>query len=148
MVELTYNNVQTIPSGQAAVFNTVIACPCRHVLHANESSVITMMGTPNTRDACFATYDLDFKANIALSEGATVGPIAVTISNEGEALQIAQAIVTPAAVGDYFNVSCTAVINVPKGCCAHVGVENISVGTTTNPSIDMQNAVLKINQTR
>lgn len=148
MVELTYNAIQTIPYGRGAIFNTSIACPCGHVIHNNESSVITFRGVPKNQNSCYASYFVLFKGNVALSAGATLAPITIAITNEGEVLPTSSAIVTPAAVGDYSVVTCVATINVPKGCCAHVGVENASVGAATNPSVDLQNAVLEVIQTK
>lgn len=34
--------------------------------------------------------------------------------------------VTPAAVEEFFNVSAGTYIEVPRGCCAHIAVENTS----------------------
>ena len=136
MAEYTYNPVQLIPAGASAIFNTSRGCPRGLVLHRNESSVITLRGG--------FRYQVTFNGNIALPEGATVGPISVAISLEGEGLQTSNAIVTPAAVDQYFNVTSTAIIDVPRCCCSHIGVKNTSVGETTNPAINMQNANLTI----
>lgn len=146
MIEFVYNALQTVLPNQGAVFNTSIACPCGHVIHMNESSVFTFRGIPKNQGSSFATYFVLFKGNVALSEGATVAPITVAITNEGEILQTSIATTSPAAVEVFENVVCVATINVPKGCCSHIGIENISVGTTTNPSIDLRNAVVEIVQ--
>jgi hypothetical protein len=45
--------------------------------------------------------------------------------------------VTPAAIGDYFNVSASVFIDIPQGCCSHIAVKNIS-----SQAIDVQNANL------
>ena len=50
-----------------------------------------------------------------------------------------QMIVTPAAVGNYFNVSASIFLDVPAGCC-----QNISVKNTGTTSADIQNANLII----
>ena len=136
MSEHIYNPVQLIPAGANAIFNTLRGCPKGLVLHRNGSGVITLRGG--------ARYQATFNGNIALPEGATVGPISVAISLEGEGLQTSNAIVTPAAVDQYFNVTSTAIIDVPRCCCSHIGVKNTSVGETTNPAINMQNANLTI----
>jgi len=52
-------------------------------------------------------------------------------------LQSTRMIVTPAAVENFFNVSAQAYIDVPRGCCATVAVEN-----TSTQSIQVQNANL------
>ena len=46
-------------------------------------------------------------------------------------------IVTPAAVGEYFNVAGGVFLDVPAGCCTQVSVRNTSVG-----AVDVQNANL------
>ena len=54
---------------------------------------------------------------------------------EGEALGSATAVVTPAAVEDFFNVFAAAFIEVPRGCCVTVAVKNTSTET-----IELENA--------
>lgn len=143
MAEFTYNPIQTVEPNQAVVLNTSIPCNKGYVYHRNESGIVTLRGIVNNPCAPFARYQCTFNANIAVSEGGTVGPIAVALAISGEALQTSKAIVTPAAVGDYFNVTSTAFITVPKGCCFEVSVENVSAGSVP---IDVQNANLVISR--
>ena len=80
-------------------------------------------------------------------EGGTAGPIAVALAIDGEPILTSKAIVTPAAVDEYFNVTSTAIITVPKGCCFNISVENVTEGATptTVPSqINVQNANLTV----
>ena len=35
---------------------------------------------------------------------------------------------TPAAVEQYFNITNTAIVTVPKGCCYTIAVENVDAG--------------------
>ena len=92
---------------------------------------------------------------MGLPTGSTVGPISVALALDGEPLLTSRAIVTPAAVADdpptqnnFFNVTSTAIISVPKGCCFNVSVENTSESatpaTTPAPSILVQNANLTV----
>lgn len=53
-------------------------------------------------------------------------PISIALAIAGEPLNSATAIVTPAAVGEYFNVFTAAFIDVPRGCCITIAVENTS----------------------
>ena len=87
-----------------------------------------------------------FNGNIAVPEDGTVGPISVALAIDGEPILTSKAIVTPAAVDEYFNVTSTAFITVPKGCCFSLSVENTSeaTGTTPAPSINVQNANLVV----
>ena len=141
MAEFTYNPVQTVESNQAVILNTSIGCNKGYVLHRNEFGVVTLRGIVNNPQAPFARYQCTFNANIAVSEGGTVGPISVALTIGGEAIQTSKAIVTPAAVGDFFNVTSTAIITVPRGCCTDIAVENVSEGAV---SIDVQNANLVV----
>ena len=135
MAEFTRDSVQTVLYGAPVQLDTSIGCTKGYIIHRNGSGILTLRGIRG--NGCFARYLLEFGANIALSEGATVGPIAVAIALDGEPLGTSKAIVTPAAVGDYFNVNCHAYITVPIGCCAYVSIENVSAG---QQSIDIQNA--------
>ena len=76
-------------------------------------------------------------ANIAIAEGGTVEPISLAISLDGEPLAATTMTITPAAVGNYFNVSSSVFIDIPQGCCSHIAVKNIS-----GQAIDVQNANL------
>lgn len=144
MAEFTYNPIQLIQPGASAIFNTVIRCNKGYVINRNESGVVILRGIVNNRCSNFARYQVTFNGNIALPEGATVGPISVALAIDGVPINTSNAIVTPAAVDNYFNVTSTAIIDVPRGCCFNVSVTNTSVGETTNPAINMQNANLVI----
>ena len=146
MAEFTYNPVQLIPSGGSAIFNTVIKCQKGYVINRNESGIVILRGIVNNCCAGIARYQVTFNGNIALPEGATVGPISVALAIDGTPINTSTAIVTPAAVDNYFNVTSTAIIDVPRGCCFNISVMNTSTGETTNPSINMQNANLVISR--
>ena len=87
-------------------------------------------------NGCRAVYRVTFNGNIAIATGGTVEPISVALTINGEALGNATATVTPAAIGDFFNVSVTTFIDIPCGCCVTVSVENVSSTT----AIDVTNA--------
>ena len=144
MAEFTYNPVQTVEVNQPVILNTSIGCTKGYVYHRPESGIVTLRGIVNNPCSSFARYQCTFNANIAVSTGETVAPISVALSISGEPIPTSTAIVTPAAVGDYFNVTSTAFITVPKGCCENVSVENISTGGT---DIDVQNANLVVVRT-
>lgn len=139
MAEFTYNPVQLINPSQNAIFLTSIPCNKGYVYHRNESGIVILRGIVNNACSNFARYRVTFNGNIAVPTGETVGPISVALSIDGEAIQTSTAIVTPAAVENYFNVTSTAYITVPRGCCFNVGLENVS----TVP-INLQNANLVI----
>lgn len=139
MAEFTYNPIQLVPANQAVIFNNSIMCPKKYVIHRNESGIVILRGIVNNPSSCFARYQVTFNGNIAVPEDGTVGPISVALAIDGEALPTSRAIVTPAAVDEYFNVTSTAFITVPKGCCFNCSVENVS-----DDAINVQNANLVI----
>ena len=75
---------------------------------------------------CKARFRVAFGANIAIPTGGTVGAITAALAINGEALNSAAATVTPAAVENYFNIYVSAIVEVPKGCCVSVAMENTS----------------------
>lgn len=146
MAEFTYNPVQTVLANQPVVLSTTIGCQKGYVLHRPESGIVTLRGAVNNPCANFARYQVTFNANIAVPETGTAGPIAVALSIDGEPILTSRAIVTPAAVDEYFNVTSTAIITVPRGCCFNVSVENVTepVGTAAAQSINVQNANMTV----
>lgn len=84
---------------------------------------MTLRGQTNQ---CRARYKVSFGGNIAIPTGGAVSPISIALSVSGEPLASATAIVTPAAMEDYFNVFTAVFIEVPRGCCVTVAVENTS----------------------
>lgn len=59
------------------------------------------------------------------------------IALNGETIPATTMIVTPAAVENFFNVHADTFIEVPRGCCVSVSVEN-----TSTIAINVQNANL------
>lgn len=149
MAEFTYNPIQLVEAGQNVLLNTAIPCNKGYVYHRNESGIVILKGIVNCPNACFARYQVTFNGNIAVPEDGTVGPIAISLAIDGEPIQTSRAIVTPAAVDEYFNVTSTAIITVPKGCCFSVAVENTSFGATAADAptaINVQNANLTVSR--
>lgn len=147
MAEYTYNPIQLVEPGQNVILNDNIRCPKGYVLHRNESGIVILRGIVNSPCGCFARYQVTFNGNIAVPEDGTVGPIAIALAIDGEPILTSRAIVTPAAVDEYFNVTSTAIITVPKGCCFTVAVENVSSPATVGgvaPAINVQNANLTV----
>ena len=154
MAEFTYNPVQLVQPNQPVVLNTSIGCSKGYVLHRNESGIVTLRGVVNNPCGCFARYQVTFNGNIAVPEEGEVGPIALAIAIDGEPILTSRAIVTPADVAEappstnnYFNVTSTAIIDVPKTCCMNISVENVSqptVPTTPATPINVQNANLVV----
>ena len=149
MAEFASNPVQLVEPNQNVILDTVIPCNKGYVYHRNQSGIVILRGIVRNACGCFARYQVTFNGNIALPEGATVGPISVALAIDGEPIQTSRAIVTPAAVGEYFNVTSTAIITVPKGCCFSVAVENTSAPAAVGgvaPEINVQNANLTVSR--
>jgi hypothetical protein len=148
MAEYLANAVQTVGLNNPIIF-TESSIPCRkgYIYHEDGTGVFTLRGVT---DNCFARYQATFNGNIALPTDGTVVPIAVAITVQGEPRVTSRAIFTPAAVDEYGNVTSTAIITVPKGCCFAFSVRAVS-GTddpteTPAPVINVQNANLVINR--
>lgn len=147
MAEFLANAVQSIALNQPAIFTASIPCNRGYVYHEDETGNFILRGcTPN----CFARYQVTFNGNIAIPTGGAVTPIAVALTVNGEPRLTSRAIYTPAAVDTYGNVTSTAIITVPKGCCFNLSVRYVAADedptTTPTPVIEMQNANLVINR--
>lgn len=153
MAEFTYNPNQVVQPNQPVALNTTIGCPKGYIIHREGSGIVTLRGIVNNSGSCFARYQVTFNGNIAIPEGGTVGPISIAVAIDGEPVLTSRAIATPAAAApatptseNFFNVTSTAIVTVPKGCCFNVSVENTSEASTggSAPAINVQNANLVI----
>ena len=145
---LAANPVQTVALNAPILFNASIPCNKGYVYHEDETGVFILRGITCN---CFARYQVTFNGNIAIPTGGAVTPIAVAITVNGEERQSSEAIFTPAAVDEYGNVTSTAIITVPKGCCFTLAVEYVDAttddaATVPTPTINVQNANLVINR--
>ena len=147
-VEYVSNSIQTVALNNAILLNDSIPCRKGLIIHENESGVFILRGITNGQ--CYATYQVTFNGNIALPEGATVVPIAIALTVNGEPKVTSRAIFTPAATEEFGNVTSTAIVKVPKGCCFTVSVEHVvadeNTATTPAPAIEVQNANLVISR--
>ncbi len=134
MAEYTNASAVTVEAGQNVPFTeaAVSGSPC--IVHREGAGIVTLRGLTNQ---CRARFKVSFGANIALPTGGTVGAISAAIAVNGEPLNSATGIVTPAAVDQYGNIYVAANIDVPRGCCLTVAVEN-----TSGQAINFANANL------
>ena len=142
MAEYVNNPIQTVEDSDNVLLLDSIPCTKGYVVHRNGSGILTLRGIVNGCCNQFARYQVEFNGNIAIATGGTVEEISIALAINGEPIQTSRARVTPAAVGDYFNVTSLANITVPKGCCYTLSVEN-----TAGQDIDVQNANLTISRT-
>ena len=144
MAEYFANVEQTVSVGNPIVFTASIPCTRGYIYHEDETGIFILRGITNN---CFARYQVTFNGNISVPEGGTVGPIAVAIAVNGEPRQTSRAIVTPAAVSEYNNVTSTAIITVPKGCCFSLSVRAVpGADDATTAAINVLNSNLVINR--
>ena len=137
MAEYTSVALQTVAAGQNVLFlESPIPCRKSYVTHRTGQGVFRLRGITNQ---CYARYKVSFGANISIPTGGTVEAISIALSLEGEPQASATAIVTPAAVDEFGNVYVSLFVDVPRECCAVVGVEN-----TSAQAINVQNANLII----
>lgn len=135
MAEYVSNPIQEVEVNQNILLTDSIPCTKGYVVHRNGAGILTLRGIVNNSCSCFARYQVTFNGNIAIPTGGTVEEISVALSLDGEPLQTSRARVTPAAVENYFNVTSTAIITVPRGCCYTIAVEN-----TSGQTIEVQNS--------
>lgn len=148
MAEYVYNPIQVVQPNQNVLLNGSIPCNKGYVYHREGSGILTLRGIVNNPCGCFARYQVTFNGNIAVPEDGTVTPIAIALAIDGEPILTSRAIFTPAAVDEYGNVTSTAIITVPKGCCFTIAVENVSEadGATPAQPINVQNANLTVSR--
>ena len=136
-MEITANAVQTVTENGNVVFTNTSVAGSSCIVYRQGSGLVTLRGLTNGQ--CRAIFRVTFGGNVAIPTGSTVGPITVAIGINGEPVQTSEMIVTPAAVNEYFNVYRSMFLDVPRGCCSQVSVENLTGG-----SILVQNANLTI----
>lgn len=146
MAEYLQNDVILVGLNNPITFESSIPCRRGGVYHDDGSGVFILRGNTNN---CFARYQVTYNGNIAVPEGGEVTPIAIAITENGEPRLTSRAIFTPQAVDEYGNVTSTAIITVPKGCCFTVSVRYVDATTTDpavtpTPTIEVQNSNLTI----
>ena len=148
MAEYLANAVQNVALNAPVLFSASIPCNRGYVYHEDETGIFILRGITNN---CFARYQVTFNGNIAIPTGGAITPVAVAISVNGEERQTSRAIFTPAAVDTFGNVTSTAIITVPKGCCFSVAIRYVDAttddaATTPTPVIEVENANLVVNR--
>lgn len=147
MAEYLANAVQSVALNTPAIFSASIPCNKGLVYHEDETGIFILRGMTQN---CFARYQVTFNGNVAIPEGGAVAPIAVALTVNGEPRPTSRAIFTPAAVDQYGNVTSTALITVPRGCCFTLSLRYVPAdedpATTPTPVINLQNANLVINR--
>ena len=148
--EYLANAVQTVALNAPIIFTASIPCRKGYVYHEDETGILILRGIVNNPNNCFATYRVTYNGNVAIPDGGTVAPIAVALAVSGEPRLTSRAIYTPAAVGEYGNLTSTAIIKVPRGCCFSLAVEYVQATddptVTPTPLIEVQNSNLVVDR--
>ena len=132
MAEYVSVATQEVASNGNVVFTNTAVKGSSCIQHREGSGIITLRGLTNQ---CRARFFIDFSANIAVPTGGTAGAISLAIAISGEPVLSSQMISTPAAVEQFNNVSAGIYVDVPKGCCVNIAVEN-----TSGVAVDVANA--------
>lgn len=148
MAEYLYNEVQSVALNSPVLFRNSIPCQQGFVYHEGETGNFILRNV--TTNCNYINFQVTFNGNIAIPEGGTVAPIAISLVLNGEPRLTSRAIFTPTAVDEYGNVTSTAIIKVPRCCCFSLGVEAVPASAdptvTPAPSINVQNANLTISR--
>lgn len=133
-MEITANTLQTVNANQNVLFTDTVVNGSCSITHRDGSGLIGLRGITNQ---CRARFRVSFGGNIGIPTGGTVEAISIALAINGEAVGPATAIIVPAAVEDLNNVYTSIFLDVPKGCCQQISVQN----TSTQPIL-VQNANL------
>ena len=138
MAEYSNSNIVTVAAGQNVPLTetAVNSKPC--IVHRDGAGIVTLRGLTNQ---CKARFKVGFGANVAIPTGGTVEAITAALAINGEPLTSATAIVTPAAVENYFNIYVNAIVEVPRGCCLTVAMEN-----TSTQAVNFANSNLSVDR--
>lgn len=145
------DSIESVSLNTPITFDSSIPCNRGNIFHENGTGIFILRGVVNNPSACFARYQVTFNGNVSIPTGGAVTPIAVAITVNGEERQSSEAIYTPAAVETVGNLTSTAIVTVPRGCCFTLAVEYVD-GTTDDPAtvptptVNVQNGNLTISR--
>lgn len=131
MAEYLGVNSQNVALNAPVIFTSSIPCTSGCVYFEDETGIFILRGKTNN---CFARYQLTYNGNISVPEGGEVTPIGLAIAVNGEARPSSLAIFTPQA-DELGNVTSTAIVTVPRGCCFSASVRYVDA-TTSDPAVE------------
>lgn len=146
--EYLANAPQPVALNAPIIFSASIPCTKGYVYHEDETGIFILRGI--TSGQCFATYRVTYNGNIAIPEGGAITPVALALTVNGEPRLTSRAIFTPAAVDEYGNLTSTAIIKVPRGCCFSLSVEYVPASedptVIPTPIVTVQNSNLVVDR--
>ena len=122
---------QTIQPGQDVVFSEM-SVPCSNgLVKFNPGTGAVQLSGNVAGGGCpcrnsTVKYEVEFGANIAVSEGGTAGEISLGIVVGGSIDPSSIMIATPAAAEQFWNVSRCKIVDVFRGCCQSFAIRNLS----------------------
>ena len=139
---------QNVALNNPILFDATIPCTKGYVLHEDGTGNFILRGVTNN---CFARYQVTYNGNIAIPTGGEVTAIGVAISINGETRPSSLAISTPTVVDSFQNVTSTAIITVPRGCCFNLSVRYVDAtasdpAVTPTPTIEIANSNLTVSR--
>ena len=123
---------QSVALNAPVIFTASIPCSSGCIYHEDETGIFTLRGKTNN---CFARYQLTYNGNISVPETGELTPIGIAIAVNGEARPSSLAVFTPQAVDELGNVTSTAIVTVPCGCCFSASVRYVDT-TTADPAVE------------
>ncbi len=132
MIELT-GSLQTVVPGQDVLFNNAaVKSGCAERWRGGSGQVVlTQPGR----------YLVTFSGNVAVPTGGTAGEVSLGIALQGEAIYGSVMRATPAAAGEYFNVSTQHYVDVPRVCCGGGGCcQTVTIQNTGAAAVSVDNA--------
>lgn len=148
MAEYIEVNAQNVSLNSPIVFNSSIPCTKGCVYHEDGTGIFILKGKT---DNCFARYQVTYNGNVEIPEAGAVTAVGVALAVNGESRPSSLAIFTPQAVNEYGNVTSTAIVTVPRGCCFSLSVRYVDATTddpavTPTPVVTVANSNLVINR--
>ena len=134
-MEIIANAIQTVNENANVLFTDTVVCGSLSIAHRDGSGLVSLRGLATAQ--CRARFRVSFGANIAIPTGGIVDAISLALAIDGEPVAATTMIYTPAAVEEYGNVFSSIFIDIPRGCCSTISVQN-----TSGEAIDVQNANL------
>lgn len=151
MAEYLANAAQNVNLNTPVLFSASIPCNRGYIYHEDETGIFILRGIVNNACCGFARYQVTFNGNISIPTDGAITPIGVSIALNGEERPTSKAIFVPSAVEVFGNVTSTAIITVPRGCCFSLSVRYVdattdAADTVPTPTITVANANLTINR--
>lgn len=140
---------QNVALNSPILLSNSTSCSCGNIESENQTGVFILRGSKrNSNCNCPAQYRVFFNANVALPDGATVTPINVALTLGGVPIPSSLATITPAAVEQFNNITCSDIVKVPQCGYLQLAVESVADASdptvTPAPVISVKNASLTI----